>query len=181
MQLFDVSLAAWTGMEPDLCVFQKTCGSAAVIEHNGDVYSCDHFVYPENLLGNLADVSLAEMMDSPQQNRFGQNKLARLPQCCRECSVRFVCNGECPKHRFVPAPDGKEPLNYLCSGYKLFFTYIDPFMKFMAAELRAERPPANVMAWTRERDRRAAGDKGPGRNDSCPCGSGLKYKRCCGR
>jgi uncharacterized protein len=181
VQLFDLALAAWTGMEPDLCVFQQTCGSAAVIEHNGDVYACDHYVYPENRLGNLMALPLAEMMSSAQQSRFGRDKLERLPQCCRECSVRFVCNGECPKHRFVRTPDGEERLNYLCPGYKLFFTHIDPYMKFMAAELAEERPPANVMAWAQARDRGAAGNKGPGRNDPCPCGSGLKFKRCCGR
>jgi uncharacterized protein len=181
VQLFDVALSAWVGMEPDLCVFQEICGSAAVIEHNGDVYSCDHYVYPENMLGNLMASPLAEMMSSSQQDRFGQDKLERLPQCCRVCPVRFVCNGECPKHRFVPTSGGEERLNYLCAGYKLFFTHIDPYMKFMAAELREERPPSNVIAWARNRDRQSAGKKEPGRNALCPCGSGLKYKRCCGR
>jgi uncharacterized protein len=180
VQLFDVSLAAWVGMEPALCVFQQTCGSAPVIEHNGDIYSCDHYVYPENRLGNLAALSLETLANSPQQIRFGQDKLERLPRCCSECAVRFACNGECPKHRFVEAPDGEERLNYFCPAYKLFFTHIDPCMKFMAEELRHERPPANVMAWQRGRDLRAAGNRAPGRNDPCPCGSGLKRKRCCG-
>jgi uncharacterized protein len=180
VQIFDLSLAAWFGMEPNLCVFQQTCGSAAVIEHNGDLYSCDHYVYPENRLGNIAEISLESAMNSPQQLRFGRNKLDRLPQCCHECEVRFVCNGECPKHRFVPTPDSEKPLNYLCAGYKKFFMHIDAYMKFMANELREERPPSNIMAWVRNRDLRAAGKKGPGRNDPCPCGSGLKYKRCCG-
>lgn len=180
VQIFDVSLAAWVGMEPNLCVFQQTCGSASVIEHNGDLYSCDHYVYPENRLGNIAEISLEAALNSPQQLRFGRDKLDRLPQCCHECEVRFVCNGECPKHRFVPTPDSEKPLNYLCPGYRKFFTHIDAYMKFMANELREERPPANVMAWARNRHLYAGGNKGPGRNDPCPCGSGLKYKRCCG-
>ena len=181
VQLFDVALSAWVGMEPLLCVFQRTCGLAAVIEHNGDLYSCDHFVYPENRLGNLAELSLESAMESPQQIRFGNAKLEHLPRCCHECPVRFACNGECPKHRFVSAPDGGERMNYLCPAYKLLFTHIDPYMQFMAAELRQERAPANVMAWIRNRDLQAAGKKEPGRNDPCPCGSGLKYKRCCGK
>jgi uncharacterized protein len=179
VQLFDVALAAWVGMEPALCVFQQTCGSAPIIEHNGDIYSCDHYVYPENKLGNLAEVPLETLVNSPQQMRFGRDKLERLPQCCCECAVRFACNGECPKHRFMQTPGGEGRLNYFCPAYKLFFTHIDPCMKFMAAELQQERPAANIMARLRNQDFRAA-NKEPGRNDPCPCGSGLKYKRCCG-
>jgi uncharacterized protein len=181
VQLFDVSLAAWAGLEPGLCVFQRTCGQAAVIEHNGDLYSCDHYVYPENRLGNIRELSVESMMRSPQQNRFGRDKLDRLPRCCLECPVRFICNGECPKHRFIPTAEGIEHLNYLCPGYQLLFTHMDPYMKFMAAELREERAPANVMAWARDRDLRAGGKRKPGRNDPCPCGSGRKYKQCCGQ
>ena len=177
VQLFDVTLASWVGMEPNLCVFQRTCGAAAVLEHNGDVYSCDHYVYPENRLGNIMELPVESMLQSPQQVRFGQDKLNRLPRACLECPVRFACNGECPKHRFVRAPDGDENLNYLCPGYKLFFAHVKPYMDFMAAELQAERPPSNVMEWVR----RDAAQKKPGRNDACPCGSGLKFKRCCGR
>jgi uncharacterized protein len=179
VQLFDVALAAWVGVEPGLCVFQRSCGSSAVIEHNGDVYSCDHYVYPENRLGNIMDQPLVSMLGSSQQVTFGRNKLDQLPRCCRECGVRFVCNGECPKHRFVKTADGEENLNYLCPGYKLFFSQVAPHMEFMAAELRAGRPPANIMS--RMRDRTGVGKAQPGRNDPCPCGSGLKYKRCCGQ
>jgi uncharacterized protein len=179
VQLFDVTLEAWVGREPGVCVFQRTCGSALVIEHNGDIYSCDHYVYPENRLGNIMDQPLGSMLSSPAQTQFGQNKLERLPRQCLECGVRFVCNGECPKHRFVSTPDGGTHLNYLCPAYKLFFTHVNPFMEFMAAELRAERPPSNVMTWIKEG--RTGGRKKPGRNDPCPCGSGLKYKRCCGK
>jgi uncharacterized protein len=181
VQLFDVTLAAWIGMEPALCVFQRSCGSSVVIEHNGDLYSCDHYVYPENKLGNIMEQPLASMLRSPQQIRFGQDKQNRLPRCCHACSVRFICNGECPKHRFLRTADGEENLNYLCPGYKLFFAHIAPCMDFMAAELHAQRPPANVMAWMRKRDMSAAGRDRPGRNDLCPCGSGRKFKRCCGK
>jgi uncharacterized protein len=180
VQLFDEALAAWAGMGPNLCVFQETCGLAAVIEHNGDLYPCDHYVYPENRLGNIREISLESAIQSPRQTRFGRDKLDRLPRYCRQCEVRFACNGECPKHRFVRTPDGERHLNYLCPAYKLFFNHIDPFMKFMVEELRNERPPANVMAWVRDRDLRASGKRQPGRNDLCPCGSGMKYKRCCG-
>jgi uncharacterized protein len=177
VQLFDVTLAAWAGMEPDLCVFQRTCGTAAVIEHNGDIYSCDHYVYPENRLGNIMESSIKLMIHSEQQIGFGRDKLERLPGYCRKCDVRFVCNGECPKHRFMRTPDGEENLNYLCAGYKRFFAHVAPAMDFMAAELRAERSPSNIMKWIRNRDTKS---QKPGRNDPCSCGSGLKFKRCCG-
>jgi uncharacterized protein len=181
VQLFDVALEAWVGMDSSLCVFRPTCGEALVMEHNGDVYSCDHYVYPENRLGNIMENPLISLVDSVQQAKFGQDKLDTLPKYCRECDVRFACNGECPKHRFVRTPDGEEGLNYLCAGYKHFFRHIDPYMKFMAAELQGERPPANVMAWVRLREAPAAGRRRIGRNDPCPCGSGRKYKRCCGQ
>ncbi|NLT65006.1 MAG: anaerobic sulfatase-maturation protein [Acidobacteria bacterium] len=176
IQIFDVTLAAWVGMEPALCVFQKTCGSSAVIEHNGDIYSCDHYVYPENRLGNIMDQPLESMVRSARQAQFGKKKLDSLPRQCLDCGVRFVCNGECPKHRFVKAGKGGGDLNYLCRGYKAFFTHVKPYMDFMAAELREKRPPANVMLWLRQREMAEAG-----RNDPCPCGSGKKFKRCCGR
>jgi serine-type anaerobic sulfatase-maturating enzyme len=180
VQAFDVALESWLGYEPSLCVFRETCGSALAIEHNGDLYSCDHFVYPEYKLGNVAGNSLASLVNSPQQRKFGLDKRDTLPRYCRECEVRFACNGECPKHRFIRTPDGEEGLNYLCAGYKMFFKHIDPYMRFMASELRQERAPANVMAWARMRDEEAAPKTPPGRNDPCPCGSGKKFKRCCG-
>jgi uncharacterized protein len=176
VQLFDVTLAAWAGVEPALCVFQQTCGGSLVLEHNGDLYSCDHFVYPENRLGNIMEQPLADLLGSDPQTRFGRDKRDRLPRYCRDCEVRFVCNGECPKHRFTRTPDGEENLNYLCPAYKLFFAHVGPYMEFMANELRAERPPANIMAWIRRKE-----PGHPGRNDLCPCGSGRKFKRCCGR
>ena len=145
VQQFDVALESWLGMEASLCVFRKTCGSALAVEHTGDLYSCDHFVYPENKLGNIMEINLEQMVGSQQQKNFGFDKLRSLPRMCRECNVRFACNGECPKHRFLETPDGEPGLNYLCTGYKHFFQHIDPFMQFMAAELRASRPPANIM------------------------------------
>ncbi len=179
VQLFDVSLESWMGMQPSLCVFRSTCGQAMAIEHNGDVYSCDHYVYPENRLGNILENPLRSMVDSTQQHRFGQDKLDTLPRYCRECDVRFACNGECPKHRFIQTPQGEDGLNYLCSGYKLFFHHIDPYMQFMAEELRHQRAPANVMAWVRAKESASAHSGRIGRNDLCPCGSGKKYKKCC--
>ncbi len=145
VQQFDVALESWVGIDASLCVFRRTCGSSLAMEHSGDLYSCDHFVYPENKLGNVMETDLEQMVMSPQQKRFGLDKLASLPRMCRECDVRFACNGECPKHRFLKTPDGESGLNYLCAGYKHFFQHIDPYMKFMAGELRAGRPPANVM------------------------------------
>lgn len=145
VQQFDVALESWMGMEASLCVFRKTCGSALAMEHTGDLYSCDHFVYPENKLGNVMETNLEQMTSSQQQKNFGLDKRDSLPRMCRECDVRFACNGECPKHRFLKTPDGESGLNYLCAGYKHFFHHIDPYMQFMATELRAGRPPANIM------------------------------------
>ncbi|HXK60831.1 MAG TPA: anaerobic sulfatase-maturation protein [Acidobacteriota bacterium] len=181
VQLFDVSLEAWVGLQPSLCIFRETCGEAMIIEHNGDVYSCDHYVYPENRLGNIMENPLVPLVTSEQQRKFGLDKRDRLPRYCLDCEFRFACNGECPKHRFARTPDGEEGLNYLCPAYKMFFKHVDPYMQFMAQELSEQRPPANVMRWARERDMRAAGKSHPGRNDPCLCGSGKKYKKCCGR
>jgi uncharacterized protein len=151
VQLFDVTLESWLGMVPSLCVFRPTCGAAMALEHNGDLYSCDHYVYPENKLGNILEQPLQALVNSDQQRRFGLDKRDSLPRYCRECDVRFACNGECPKHRFITTPDGEPGLNYLCAGYKLFFQHVDPYMKFMANELRNQHPPANVMSWIHQR------------------------------
>jgi uncharacterized protein len=181
VQIFDVALESWLGLPPGLCVFAETCGAALALEHNGDLYSCDHYVFPENKLGNVMENSLAVLVNSPAQRKFGADKRDSLPRYCRECEVRFACNGECLKHRFTRTPDGEEGLNYLCAGYKMFFRHIDPCMRFMAAELQAHRPPANVMAWAGAQDAQVQGRKKPNRNDPCPCGSGKKYKKCCGQ
>lgn len=151
VQVFDVALESWYGVEQSLCVFRPDCGQALVIEHNGDVYSCDHFVYPENKLGNIMNRALGSLVDSTQQRRFGSAKSTALPSDCRQCDVRFACNGECPKHRFTTTAAGEYGLNYLCAGYKHFFRHIDPYMKFMANELNQNGAPARVMEWARSR------------------------------
>ena len=178
VQIFDVSLGLWHGLGSSLCVFKETCGQALAMEHNGDVYSCDHFVYPENKLGNILEESLNKIVDSDQQLQFGTDKKTKLPKFCRDCDVRFACNGECPKHRFIKTPDGEEGLNYLCEGYKYFFHGIAPYMRFMSNELANKRAPANVMMWAKEKDKGFPGIN-IGRNDLCVCGSGLKFKNCC--
>lgn len=179
VQIFDVVLSVWIGAPPGLCVFQETCGAALAIEHNGDLYSCDHYVYPNYRLGNLTETPLGEMALSDSQLAFGRAKMETLPTYCRSCEVRFLCNGECPKHRFAMTPDGKEGLNYLCPSYRKFFAYTAPYMRFMAQELSLNRPAALVMAWVKEKDRGFPTLK-VGRNNLCPCGSGRKYKQCCG-
>jgi uncharacterized protein len=178
VQHFDVALGIWAGAGASLCVFSETCGKALAIEHNGDVYSCDHYVYPAYRLGNIREKPLVEMVHSPEQTRFGQDKADLLPRYCRECEVRFACNGECPKHRFLRTPDGEFGLNYLCAGYKRFFKHIAPYMERMAALLRAGRAPAEIMRPLQQQARQQAW-KTVGRNDPCPCGSGKKYKQCC--
>ena len=182
VQMFDVALGAWLGQDATLCIFAETCGRALVIEHNGDLYSCDHFVYPDHRLGNVKDLRIREMVEGTRQVRFGRDKLDTLPRFCLECDYRFACNGGCPKHRFILTPDGQEGLNYLCKGYKMFFSHVDPYMRFMAREVRQGRPAANVRAWARAQDdaRVKADRPEPTRNKPCPCGSGRKYKRCCG-
>jgi len=147
VQVFDVALESWYGMPQQLCVFRETCGTALAVEHNGDLYSCDHFVYPENKLGNIMETPLESLVGSSKQRRFGAEKRDSLPRYCVECDVRFACNGECPKHRFLQTPDGEPGLNYLCAGYKMFFHHVAPYMEFMAGELRSGRAPANVMRW----------------------------------
>jgi len=165
VQIFDVALEIWYTGQASLCIFKDTCGRAMAIEHNGDIYSCDHFVYPENKLGNLMEESLSKIVDSDQQVKFGNDKKNTLPKYCRECEVRFACNGECPKHRFIKTPDGEDGLNYLCAGYKYFFNYINPYMNFMVTQLKQQLPPANVMAWTNEKDNGFPASKA-GRNDN---------------
>jgi len=181
VQIFDVALAAWSGNRPGLCIFEETCGLALALEHNGDVYSCDHFVEPAHLLGNIVNVPLSEIVTRPQQRDFGLAKRDALPRYCRECDVRFICNGGCPKNRFIETPDGEAGLNYLCAGYKAFFHHVDDAMRVMANELAYRRSPANVMLYMRQKDAALqAAFTGVGRNDPCPCGSGLKFKRCHG-
>ena len=144
VQTFDVALGSWLGQH-NLCIFSPTCGSALALEHNGDLYSCDHYVEPDHLLGNIRQTSMAELVASEKQRAFGQDKLTSLPKYCRECEVRFACHGECPRNRFITTPDGEPGLNYLCAGYKQFFNHIDPAMKAMAALLRQGRFADEIM------------------------------------
>jgi uncharacterized protein len=177
VQIFDVQLGIWLGMPSTLCVFGETCGNAVAMEHNGDLYSCDHYVYPRYKLGNVMELGMREMLDSPQQRAFGEDKRDTLPKYCRECDVRFACNGECPKHRFISTPDGEPGLNYLCAGYKKFFHHIDPYMQTMGNLLRHQQPAAMIMEMLAREEKPAEKVR---RNDPCPCGSGKKYKKCCG-
>lgn len=180
VQLFDVALGNWMDLGSSLCVFAEKCGAALAIEHNGDLYSCDHYVYPRYRLGNIMNQSLGEMVHASQQVQFGDEKLTTLPVYCQQCEVRFACNGECPKHRFIQTPDGESGLNYLCAGYKRFFNHIDPYMRAMAQLLRSGRPAADLMQIIRERAGGVSATQATGRNDPCPCGSGRKFKKCCG-
>ena len=150
IQLFDSTLANWMGEQPGVCSRAKTCGHAGVMEYNGDVYACDHFVFPQYKLGNISSNTLVEMMYSEKQQRFGQAKHDTLPQQCRQCQFLFACNGECPKNRFCKTKNGELGLNYLCEGYYRFFQHVVPYMDFMKNELLAQRPPANIMQALKE-------------------------------
>lgn len=146
IQIFDVALARWVGQPAGLCVFDETCGSALVMEHNGDLYACDHFVEPRYKLGNIQERPLTELVTSTQQLRFGNQKKDALPRECRLCDVRFMCNGGCPKNRLLKTAEGEGGLNYLCSGYQTFFRHIDRPMRMMAYLLRNRRSPAEIMS-----------------------------------
>jgi uncharacterized protein len=182
VQIFDAALAAWSGSPASLCIFSPTCGTALVMEHNGDLYSCDHFVEPKHFLGNINEKHMAQLAASEKQRHFGQIKLNSLPSHCRNCEVRFACHGECPKNRFIKTPGGEAGLNYLCAGYKAFFRHIDGSMRFMANELRYGRAPANIMNHKSSHEEKIVKAFAKvGRNDPCPCGSGSKFKKCHGR
>ena len=145
VQLFDATLANWVGESPGVCVLAEECGHAGVMEFNGDVYSCDHFVYPEYRLGNLRNKTITEMMYSSRQHEFAKMKSQLLPRQCKECEFLFACHGECPKNRFLPDRYGEPGLNYLCKGYHQFFEHVAPYMDFMKQELQHDRAPANIM------------------------------------
>ena len=182
VQIFDASLAAWAGQHPGICMFEETCGTGMVLEHNGDLYACDHFVFPEYRLGNISETPMAQLAGCERQVQFGLDKRDALPPVCQECEVRFICNGACPRNRINLAPDGSPGLNYLCEGYKAFFTHIDRPMRLMVEELRAGRAPANVMLRLAQEEMALQKRFDTARpNDPCPCGSGRKYKRCHGR
>ncbi len=176
VQIFEEAAKTAFNQTHELCIFRQTCGDVAVIEYNGDFFSCDHFVDSAHKLGNIRDTHLTELLESPEQIAFGQNKMDALPQYCRVCEVLAMCNGECPKNRFIRTPDGEEGLNYLCTGYKCFFNHIRPFVNQLGT------------LWRRQTLQQQVPQAGPhangappktSRNDPCPCGSGKKYKKCC--
>ncbi|HXH02647.1 MAG TPA: anaerobic sulfatase-maturation protein [Candidatus Competibacteraceae bacterium] len=178
VQTFEVALGNWMGMGSGLCVFAPRCGTAMAMEHNGDVYACDHYVYPDYRLGNVLQHSLVELLSSPQQRKFANDKFDALPKRCRNCEVRFACHGECPKNRFIETADGDPGLNYLCTAYRRFFNHIDPYMQRMAHLLRTGRSTTLIMDWVARRDHEQCLSRAK-RNDPCPCLSGKKYKNCC--
>ena len=149
VQLFDVTLGNWCGVPPSLCAFAEVCGDGLVVEHNGDVYSCDHFVYPEYRLGNIATDELSTMYRSREQQDFGRDKRDALPLECKRCNYYFLCRGECPKHRFEYATNGEPYMNVLCEGYKMFFRHTDPYMRYMKTLIEKGEPASKVMDWKR--------------------------------
>ena len=174
VQLFDVSLHAYFG-EHLLCIHAPTCGYGPALEHNGDLYTCDHFVEPDFLLGNINEEHMLELVASPQMREFGDNKRDKLTQQCQACDVRMLCNGGCPKDRFVMSRDGEPGHNYLCEGLYSFFNHVRPTMNIMAQLVQRNQPASRVMEYVQAEDAKR------GRNDPCPCGSGRKFKQCHGR
>ncbi len=179
---FDGALAGWLGMAGTVCIFGPTCGLGMALEHNGDLYSCDHFVEPNYYLGNILKTPMIDLVASEKQRRFGQDKRDSLPRYCRECEVLHICSGECPKNRFLETADGEPGLNYLCAGYKAFFRHADKPMRIMADLLRRNQLASEVMVVLakEEADLKTKLAKS-GRNDLCPCGSGKKVKKCHGK
>ena len=175
VQVFEETARTALDQEHELCIFRETCGDVPVIEHNGDFFSCDHYVENEYMIGNIKDTQLIELLEHSEQIEFGKSKCNSLPNYCITCDFLAMCNGECPKNRFIKTPDDEEGLNYLCAGYKLFFRHSLPFLNQLAALWKSQnteeqKSPANAGQ---------AQNSKPGRNDPCPCGSGKKYKKCC--
>lgn len=175
VQTFDGVLAAYLRGHSSLCVFQPTCGEGVALEHNGDVYSCDHFVDPDHLLGNVLETDLGALVRGERQRDFGRAKQETLPAYCRACEYLFACNGECPKNRILLTPDGEPGLNWLCAGLKRFFGHTERRMRQMAGILGRGGEASEIVRLIAEEEHRT------GRNDPCPCGSGRKFKNCCGR
>jgi uncharacterized protein len=177
VQIFEEASRAVHGLEHSLCIFRKTCGDIPVVEHNGDFYSCDHFVNQDHYVGNLHDNSMSELLESPAQKAFGDAKVAALPRYCLECQVLAMCNGGCPKDRIAQTPDGEPGLNYLCEGLKRFFVFSRPHLANLAPQEPDGQPPEHLRQVVQEVNTRTFANVG--RNDPCPCGSGKKYKKCC--
>jgi len=178
---FDAVLASYVFGQSSMCVLRPACGDALALEHNGDLYSCDHFVEPSYRLGNIEETPIAELASSERQQAFGQAKTVTLPRSCRVCAFLFTCHGECPKNRVQATPDGEPGLNWLCRGLKAFFEHTERPMKIMADLLRQGQYADSIMKTLAEEEGRSipAPDR-TGRNDLCPCGSGSKYKNCHG-
>ncbi len=183
VQTFEAAVRNWVGMgSSGMCVFDPVCGHGLVLEHNGDLYSCDHFVEPAYLRGNILRHHMIDLVGSKRQRKFGRDKFDKLLLSCRQCEVRFACHGECPKNRFLTTPDGEFGLNYLCLGYKAFFQHIDKPAQIMAQLIRRGSPAEQVMqVLDQEYAKQAEAFSKVGRNEPCPCGSGLKFKKCHGR
>jgi len=187
VQLFEVTLGKYLGRGGGLCVFEETCGTGLALEHTGDVYACDHYVQPDHLLGNLVELPMADLVDSDVQRRFGDAKRDTLPAVCRECEVRWLCHGGCPKDRVVATGEEGRDLNHLCRGYYAFFTNSRAGLQLLADRIASGLPAIPLPAdggsdggASRPQQRRPTGPKAVPRNAPCPCGSGRKYKHCCG-
>jgi uncharacterized protein len=182
VQMFDSTLGSWLGESAGLCLFSENCGHAFALEANGDLYQCDHYVYPEYKLGNIHNKSIKEMNTSDEAIKFGQAKSGTLNSQCLSCSYKFACYGGCPKHRFSTTKSGTYRHNYLCQGYYDYFAHTERAMKIMATLIKNQRPPTQIMNYLKQEKQQAvqiALQTGTGRNDPCPCGSGKKYKKCC--
>lgn len=177
VQIFEEAVRPAQGLDHSLCIFRETCGDIPVVEHNGDFFSCDHYVDAQHRIGNILETPLVELLESPAQRAFGQAKKDSLPRYCQECEVRPMCNGGCPKDRFQRTPDGEEGLNYLCAGMRRFFTHSLPYLIKLSSLERA--PKAHEPLRQLAQETIAARYPNTGRNDLCPCGSGRKYKKCC--
>jgi len=174
VQVFEAYLSAWAGQSPGLCIFEEICGQAMAMEFNGDLYACDHFVEPRYYLGNITRKPLDKLVRAPRQVQFGLDKRDGLPDYCRVCEVRFICNGGCPKDRILKTPDNQPGLNYLCAGYRAFFNYAGPFMRRMAGFLKMRQSPAAIMPWALSQP--TLRETPPG--SPCPCGSGKPVEEC---
>ena len=182
VQTFEAAARSWMGMgSSGMCVFDETCGYGLALEHNGDLYSCDHFVEPDYLLGNIQEEHMLHMVGSDEQTKFGLDKRDTLPQYCLDCDVRFACHGECPKNRFIETPSGEPGLNYLCAGYKGFFHRVNEPLKILTMLMRSGRPAADAMSIVAEREAHfPQAFAKAGQEDDCPCGSQMQYKDCHG-